>query len=109
MPSKPAKSKGALTKSDLMKDLAAAADLPKKDVERLFEALGEIVRRELVSGPGVITVIPGMVKIKKVSKPARPARMGLKPGTNEKMMFKAKKASLGVKCSALKGLKDVVQ
>jgi nucleoid DNA-binding protein len=48
------------------------------------------------------------MKIKKVSKPRRPARKGVNPFTGEEMMFKAKPAHNQVKVLALKGLKEMV-
>jgi hypothetical protein len=52
--------------------------------------------------------MPGLLKIKKVHKPAVPEREGINPFTKEKMMFKAKPARNIVKITALKNLKEMV-
>lgn len=96
-----------LTKSQLMSELAAKTGQSKKDVEAVFTALSEVIGKELAR-VGEITALPGLLKIKKVYKKAKPARPGRNPATGEMMTFKAKPASTSVKCTALKGLKDKV-
>lgn len=95
------------TKSEVLAHIAEQTDLSKKDVSSVFEALAEIIDRDLNRGPGVFTV-PGLMKIKVVRKPAVPARKGINPFTGEETMFKAKPARNVVKITPLKGLKDMV-
>ena len=53
--------------------------------------------------------VAGLLKIKRVMKPASPERMGRNPATGEPMMFKAKPARTVVKSQPLKLLKDFVK
>ena len=108
---KAATPKKPLTKSELMANIAAATDLPKKQVAAMLEALAAEVKKSLGSkGAGVIA-IPGLVKIEKKRIPARPAQKGVpnpfKPG--ELMDRPAKSAYTKVKVRALKLLKDMAK
>jgi nucleoid DNA-binding protein len=110
MAAKPkASAKKAPSKSEIYTNIANETGLTKKDVAAVFDSLAGQIKKNLGghSAVGLFT-IPGLMKIKVVNKPARPARMGVNPFTGEEMMFKAKPASKGVKVLALKGLKDMV-
>jgi nucleoid DNA-binding protein len=103
--------KKALTKSELMANMAAAAGVSKKQVAAVLEALAAEIKKSLGSkGAGVIA-IPGLVKIEKKRVPARPAQTGVpnpfKPG--ELMDRAAKPAYTKVKVRALKLLKDMAK
>ncbi len=103
-----ASAKKAPSKSEIYTNIANETGLTKKDVAAVFDSLAGQIKKSLGSrGAGLFTV-PGLMKIKVVNKPARPARKGVNPFTGEEMMFKAKPASKGVKVLALKGLKDMV-
>jgi len=102
-----AKSAKPTTKSEIMNFITEETELRKKDVTAVFDALTDIIQRDLKKGPGVFTV-PGLMKIKVVKKPAVPARKGVNPFTGEEMMFKAKPARNVVKVTPLKALKDMV-
>jgi len=52
-------------------------------------------------------VLPGLLKISTVRKPATKARKGVNPFTKEEVMFKARPASTAVKVRPLKGLRDM--
>jgi len=52
-------------------------------------------------------VLPGLMKIQTVKKPAKKARKGINPFTKEEVMFKAKPASTTVKVRPLKKLKEM--
>ena len=96
------------TKTEVLKGLAEATGLTKKQVESVFDALTEMIGKNLGKrGPGVFTV-PGLMKIKVVRKPAVPARKGINPFTGEETVFKAKPARNVVKVQPLKKLKDLV-
>lgn len=101
--------KKAPTKSQIYTEIATETGLTKKDVAAVFDSLAGQIKKNLGgrSGPGIFT-IPGLLKMRVVKKPARPARKGINPFTGEEMMFKAKPASKAVKVVALKGLKDMV-
>jgi nucleoid DNA-binding protein len=100
-----------LTKTELMANIAATAEVDKRQVARVLEALAAEIRKSLSNkGPGSIT-IPGLVKIEKKRVPARPAQTGVpnpfKPG--ELMDRAAKPAYNKVKVRALKVLKDMAE
>ncbi len=97
------------TKSEIYAKIVDDTGLARKDVAAVFESLNGQIKKSLGGrgAPGMFTV-PGLMKLRVVKKPARPARQGTNPFTGEEMMFKAKPASKVVKISALKGLKDMV-
>jgi nucleoid DNA-binding protein len=104
---KPALEK-ALTKSQLLGEIAEDTGLAKKEVAAVVEAMGEqIVRHLNKKGPGAFT-LPGLAKFTAVAKPARKARKGVNPFTGEEIMIKAKPASRAVRIRPLKGLKDAI-
>jgi nucleoid DNA-binding protein len=59
-------------------------------------------------GSGEFTIPDAGVKIRRVKKPARKARMGRNPATGEAMKIAAKPASTVVRVTALKALKDTI-
>jgi nucleoid DNA-binding protein len=98
----------ALTKSQLMGEIAEDTGLSKKDVAAVIDALGEeIVRHLKKKGPGTFS-LPGLAKFTAVAKPARKARKGINPFTGEEIMIKAKPASRAVRIRPLKALKDAI-
>ncbi len=101
--------KKAPTKSEVMNNIAEATGVAKKDVANVLEALSNEIKKALsAKGAGIFT-IPGLVKITKKKKPARPAQKGVKnPFTGELRDIPAKPASMQVKVRALKNLKAMV-
>jgi DNA-binding protein HU-beta len=98
-----------LTKAQVVAEIANASDLDKKSVGRVFEALQELIRKQLSArGPGEF-VVPGLVKLRVVKKPATKERQGINPFTKEPITIPAKPASKKVRATALKALKDLVQ
>ena len=96
------------TKTEILGHIADSTGLTRKEVGGVFDAMSEIIRKDLGSrGPGMFTV-PGLLKITKVHKPHRAARRGVNPFTGEQMMFKAKPAHNVVRARPLKGLKEMV-
>ena len=95
------------TKSEVYAYISDRTELKKKQVSSVFDALTELIARDLKRGPGVFNV-PGLMKIKMVHKPAVPERKGINPFTKEETIFKAKPARNVVKVQPLKGLKDLV-
>ena len=99
----------AATKSEILASIAASTELKRKDVAGVFEALSDLVKVNVgKKGPGVF-VVPGLLKIVVVLKPAVPAHKGINPFTKQEQMFKAKPARKVVKIRALKALKDMVK
>jgi nucleoid DNA-binding protein len=100
----------AMSKSAVYSELAEKTGLTKKQVVAFFEALTEIIKRELgKKGPGVFNVVPGLLQLKLKKKPATKARQGVSPFTGQPVMFKAKPAKNVVRPRALKGLNELVK
>ncbi|MDZ5603419.1 HU family DNA-binding protein [Pseudomonas sp. RP23018S] len=76
----------ALTKDQLIADIAEAVDAPKTTARNALDQLGQIVADQLENG-GEIT-LPGIGKLK-VSD--RPARTGRNPSTGAPLEIAAKK------------------
>ena len=97
------------TKTQIIAALAESTELPKKDVALVFSKLGEMIEAHMKRrGSGEFTIPDTGVKIRRVKKPARKARMGRNPATGEAMKIAAKPASTVVRVSALKALKDTI-
>lgn len=98
-----------LTKSETYAYLAATSGLTRKQISGVFSDLADLIGKSVgKKGPGTY-VVPGLMKIRVVRKPATKAREGINPFTGEKTMFKAKPARNVVKIQALKALKDMVK
>ena len=98
------------TKSQIYGEISEATDLTRGEVAAVFDAMSDLMRKDLGSrGPGAFTV-PGLLKVVKVHKPRRPARKNVpnpfRPG--EFMDVAAKPASKVVKVRPLKALKEMV-
>lgn len=97
------------TKTQIITAISEATELPKKDVAAIFTTLGQMIEGHMKRrGSGEFTIPDTGVKIRRVKKPARKARMGRNPATGEPMKIAAKPASTVVRVSALKALKDTV-
>ena len=98
-----------LTKSQVVSKLAEMTELDKKSINRMFDGLTEIIKKQLGSrGPGEF-VIPGLLKLRAVKKPATKDRPGINPFTKQPITIKGKPASKKIRASALKALKDLIQ
>jgi DNA-binding protein HU-beta len=98
-----------LTKAQVISELSEMTELDKKSVARVFDKLQELIKKQLSTrGPGEF-VIPGLLKLKAVKKPATKDREGINPFTKEKTVFKGKPASKKIRATALKALKDLIQ
>ncbi len=96
------------TKSQIFGDIAETTGLTRRDVAGVFDAMTDMIKKDLGRrGPGAFTV-PGLMKIVKISKPRRAARKGINPFTGEETVFKAKPAHNVVKARPLKALKEMV-
>jgi nucleoid DNA-binding protein len=97
------------TKSATFQKLAEATGMTRKQVSAFFDELSQLIKQELgKKGPGVFNV-PGLIKIKRVEKPATKARPGRDPRTGAEIMIKAKPKRTVVRAIALKALKDMVK
>ena len=100
--------KDPLSKSGMIKTITDVTNLAKRDVVNVLDTFTQVIERHVkAGGPGVF-VMPGLMKISVVKKPARPARKGVNPFTGEEIMIKARPAYKAVKIKALKKLKEMV-
>jgi len=95
-----------MTKTELVGAIAKKSGLDKKQVNAALDGLNAVIYKELKSQGEV--VIPGLLKLVTVKKPAVPAHEGVNPFTKEMQMFKAKPARKVVKARPAKALKDAV-
>lgn len=97
------------TKTQIVAALSDTTGLSKKEVGNVLSALGAMIEGHMKKrGSGEFTIPDTGVKIRRVKKPARKARMGRNPATGEAMKIAAKPASTVVRVTALKALKDTI-
>ncbi len=97
-----------LTKAQIITELANSTDLDKKTVNKLFDEMFALIKKQLSPrGPGEF-VVPGLVKLRVVKKAATKERQGINPFTKEPMTIPAKPATKKVRATPLKALKDLV-
>ncbi len=95
-----------MSKTEFVEAIASQSGLDKKQVNAVLDSLNDVVYKELKAQHEV--VIPGLLKLVTVNKPAVPEHEGINPFTKEKTMFKAKPARKVIKPRPLKALKDAV-
>ena len=100
--------KEAMTKTQIVNEIAENTGLTKKDINNVFEELGVVMERHIKKRAVGYFTFPGLFKIVVVRKPATKARKGVNPFTGEDTVFKAKPARNMVKVRPLKKLKDMV-
>lgn len=97
-----------LTKSQFVAEVAQKSGLSRRDASTALDAISAVVIEQLgANGPGEV-VIPGLLKLNKVEKPAVPERQGVNPFTKEPTTFKAKPASRSVRARPVKALKNAI-
>jgi nucleoid DNA-binding protein len=94
-------------KSQMLAQISEATEVPKKQVQAVLDELTNIIEGHIKKKGAGEFVLPGLLKITTVKKPATKARKGINPFTKEEVMFKAKPASTSVKVRALKKLKEM--
>ena len=99
--------KDRCSKSQILDEISTNTELSKKEVAAVINELGDIIERHIKPRACGEFVLPGLLKIQTVKKPAKKARKGVNPFTGEEMMFKAKPASTAVKVRPLKTLKEM--
>ena len=97
-----------MNKSEVVSGIADKTGLTKKQVNSVFEAMAGQIKKSLGRNGAGAYMIPGLMKVTVVRKPAVKARKGINPFTKEETMFKAKPARNVVKIRPLKNLKDMV-
>lgn len=97
------------TKSEIITNIAQATELSRKQVASVFDALAAQIKGAVgKKGPGVF-VVPGLMKLVVVQKPATKAHTGINPFTKLEQLFKAKPARKVIKVRPLKALKDMAK
>jgi len=95
-----------MTKSEFVAAVAKSSGLEKKQATAALTAVNSVVAQQLKSKGEVI--LPGLLKLVVVKKPAVAAHKGINPFTKQETMFKAKPARKVVKARPVKALKDAV-
>ena len=100
----------AMSKTEILSEIAAATDLPRKDVGRVLDHIAVLIEQHVAKKSVGVFTLPGLLKVKVVQTPARPARKGVpnpfKPG--ETMDVAAKPARRKVKVLPLAKLKAMI-
>ena len=97
------------TKTQILDQIGEETELSRKQVAAVLESLSGVIEGHIKKRAVGEFVLPGLLKIVTVRKPATKARMGINPLTKEEVMFKAKPASTAVKVRPLKKLKEMAQ
>jgi len=99
--------KDRFNKTQILDHIADATSLSRKQVSAVIEGLADVIEAHVKKNAVGEFVLPGLLKIQTVRKPAVKARKGINPFTKEEVMFKAKPASTSIKVRPLKKLKDM--
>ena len=94
-------------KTQILNQIAENTELSKKQVQSVLDELSDIIEGHVKKRAVGEFVLPGLLKITTVKKPATKARKGINPFTGEETVFKAKPASIAVKVRPLKKLKEM--
>lgn len=110
---KPAKKAGAVkerySKTQIVNHLAESTELSRKQVSAVLDELSSLIESHITKRGAGEFVLPGLMKIVTVKKPARKARKGINPFTGEETTFAAKPASTQVKIRPLKKMKEMAE
>lgn len=99
-----------MTKTNILNELAARTELTRKQVTSVLDELESLIERHIrkKGGVGEFT-LPGLLKVRRVERPATKKREGRNPATGETITIAAKKASTRVRVATLKRLKAMVE
>jgi nucleoid DNA-binding protein len=100
--------KKRMTKTEFVAALSKKSGLNKKQAASALDSINKIIAEQLGKrGPGEV-LIPDLLKLSTVTKPATPQHKGVNPFTKQPMIYKAKPASKVIKVRPLKALKDSI-
>jgi len=99
--------KSRYSKTQILGEISEKTELTRKQISTVIDELSDLIERHVKKGACGEFVLPGLLKVNTVKKPARKARKGINPFTGEETMFKAKPASTQVKVRPLKKLKEM--
>ncbi len=97
-----------MTKTAILTAIADETDLTKKQVDAVLEELESLIERHIRKGGAGEFTLPGLLKVRAVKRPATKKRMGRNPATGEEIVIGPKPASIRVRATALKRLKEMV-
>lgn len=98
------------TKAQILSAIAETTGLTKKQVAAVLDSVADLAAGHLQRGGSGEFVVPSLgLKLRRVTKPARPARTGINPATQETIQIPAKPKTEVVRATPLKALKDVVK
>jgi len=97
-----------MSKSQFVTTLAEKSGLTHMQAISALDSINAIVVQQLGEhGPGQV-LIPGMLKLIVVDKPATPQHEGVNPFTKKPMTYQAKPARKVIKARPAKALKDAI-
>ncbi len=97
-----------MSKSQFVTTLAGKSGLNKKQATSALATINAMVAHQLGKrGPGEV-LIPGLLNLNVVNKPASRQHEGLNPFTQEPMTYNARAARKVIKVRPLKALKDAI-
>jgi nucleoid DNA-binding protein len=94
-------------KTQILEHIAASTGVSKKQVSAVLDSLADVIQLHVNKKAVGEFVLPGLLKISAVKKPAVKARKGISPFTKEEVMFKARPAATVIKVRPLKKLKEM--
>ncbi len=97
-----------MSKTRIVSAIAETTDLSRGEVNAVLDALEVLIERHIRKRAVGEFTLPGLLKIKSVKRPASKARMGRNPATGEEILIGPKPASIRVRVTALKKLKEMV-
>jgi nucleoid DNA-binding protein len=97
-----------MSKTRIISDIAETTDLSRGQVSSVLDALEVLIERHIKKRSVGEFTLPGLLKIRSVKRPASKARMGRNPATGEEILIGPKPASIRVRVTALKKLKEMV-
>lgn len=97
------------TKAQILSEIAEATGISKKQVAAVLDSMADLAARHLQKGGSGEFVVPSLgLKLRRVTKPARAARTGINPATQQPIQIPARDAMDAVRATPLKALKDVI-
>lgn len=110
MAKKATKVEKAMGKGEILAELAERTELTRKQVGRVLDEMADLIEKHISKRSVGTFTLPGLLRVKVVQTPARPARKGVpnpfRPG--ETMDVAAKPARRKVKVLPLKKLKSMI-
>lgn len=100
--------KAKMSKTAIVSDIAESTDLSRAQVTSVLDELEVLIERHIKKRAVGEFTLPGLLKIKSVKRPATKARMGRNPATGEEILIGPKPASIRVRVTPLKKLKEMV-